>query len=398
MKSFLLLLLTAAALFGATTEALVKRALAAHPSLQAIEKRLSAFDDYESASRNFYDPQLSLTLNDIQFDDPFDRSLEPMQYSAVNLTQKFPWFGKRDARTRDVGAKKRVVFASLEAARVKLAEAVRKTAYTIDELTQRLQVLDDYRKLTRQNIELNTAYTSTQNSRHMGIMSAELTLSQIKIRTEKLRAALAAQRAKLAYLVQAPADSVNVGVPVGPLPDKAALLARLDTNPDVRVASARTEAAEARSALKAAESDADPYVKMGYFYREAHPDYASITVGASLPIYGTQHDAEEAARKEALAARSERADTRARVRSDFERAWAELTEAYRVHRIIVEESLPQVAHMFDLSNAKIRSGGELFAYIDLLEQKLRLDEQRITAEAAYRRALATLNALTGETE
>jgi hypothetical protein len=50
----------------------------------------------------------------------------------------------------------------------------------------------------------------------------------------------------------------------------------------------------------------------------------------------------------------------------------------------------------ELSDAKLRSGSELFAYFDLLERKLGLDEQRIAAKADYLRARARLKALTGE--
>jgi cobalt-zinc-cadmium efflux system outer membrane protein len=396
MRFFLVTLLLTSLLGAETIDTLIERALAKHDSLKVIEQRLNAMDDYLDKSRNFANPELSLGINDIQFDDPLNRAIEPMQTTSLNVKQKFPWFGKRDALTEKTSAQKALLFESLEAAQVDLAKRIRLSVYTINELRAHLNVLAEYEKLTRQTIELNTAYTSTQGGRHMGIMSAELTLSQIKIRVEKLNAALQGEKARLAYLVQGEIGEVTGDEhPICP-PNKSDIETKLENNRAYRVKRAQTDVALAESGVRERQGNADPYVKFGYYYREAHPDYVSVTVGAALPIYGSEHDDTEAARKEALAAGSAAADFRAQLDRDFEQAWAELTRAWRVYRIIHNESLPQIAHMFELSGAKVRSGGELFAYIDLLEQKLKLDEQLVSAKADYLRAQAKLKALTGE--
>jgi cobalt-zinc-cadmium efflux system outer membrane protein len=395
MRCFAFLLLPVL-LTASTLDTLIERALTKHDSLKVIEQRLGAMDDFLDKSRNFANPELSLGINDIQFDDPLNRAIEPMQTTSLNVKQKFPWFGKRDAQTKKVTAKKTLLFESLEAAQVNLAKRIRLSVYTIVELHERLGVLDAYAKLTRQNIDLNTAYTSTQGERHMGIMSAELTLSQIRIRIERLKAALKSERAKLAYLVQGDIGEITYDETLSSPPSKAYFSDKLDGNREYRVKMTQTKVALAETNVRELSSNADPYVKVGYYYREAHPDYVSFTVGASLPIYGSEHDDTEAARKEALAAKSASADYRARLQSDFERAWAELNKAWSIYRIIRDESLPQLEHMFELSESKVRSGGELFAYMDLLEQKLKLDEQLIAARAAYLRAGAKLKALIGE--
>ena len=77
-------------------------------------------------------------------------------------------------------------------------------------------------------------------------------------------------------------------------------------------------------------------------------------------------------------------------------AYASFSEAYRVYRVLSDESVPLAEHMVELGDAKLRSGSDLFAYFDLLERKLGLDEERITAKADYLRARSQLKALTGE--
>jgi len=396
MLRFFTALLLAAALRAETVGTLVDRALVQHHSLKAIEAQLGALDPMEDKSALFPNPELLLGINDIQFDAPGDRSIEPMQFTSLSVRQKVPWFGKRGAAGEEVRARKAVLFASLEAARAELAKQVRLHAYTVAELRDRLTVLNKYLALTEQNIALNTAYASTQRDRHMGIMSAELLRSQIAVRREKLGAMLKAQRARLAYLVQAPFASVQTDGTVTPPPPLSDYLQRLEENPLYRIKEADRGAAAAETKVKALSRSADPFVAVGYYYREVHPDYLSVTVGAALPLYGAERDDTEAARKRELAAAEAAADYRFKAHSEIEAAYAALIEAYRTYRIITEESLPQVEHMVDLSDAKLRSGSDLFNYFDLLERKLRFDEQRIGAQADYLRAKATLKALTGE--
>jgi len=395
MLRWFCLMLAALALHAESVDALIDKALERHDSLKAIQQRLEALDAMADKSRLFADPELSLSVNDIQLDDPFDRSLEPMQFSAVSVKQKFPWFGKRDAATGEVEARKAVLFASLEAAQAELAMRIRQSVYTLLEYRRRLALLDDYLKLARQQVELNAAYASTQAGRHMGMMSAELVRAKIDIRREKLAAALKAEKARLTYLVQSPVGTAEADETVAPPPPEEQFLQQLDSNRGYRVMIAGEKVAEADVKVRELSGNADPFLSVGYYHREAYPDYVSFTVGAALPIYGAQSDDAEAARKAQLAAASAADDYRAKTVREIKTAYASLVASYRTYRILTDESVPLAAHMVELSDAKIRGGSDLFAYFDLLERKLGLDEQRIGAKADYLRSRATLKALTG---
>ncbi len=92
MRTFLFILFTLSILQAQSINQLIQQ------SLKTIQHRLSAMDERIEKSRQWANPDLSFTINDIQFEDPTNRSLEPMQYNAVNYQQKFPWFGKLAAR------------------------------------------------------------------------------------------------------------------------------------------------------------------------------------------------------------------------------------------------------------------------------------------------------------
>ena len=379
-----------------TLNQLIDKSLRHHRSLKAIELRLSAGDDYIARSRKLDNPNLSFTINDIQFQDITNRSLEPMQWQSIKVKQKFPWFGKLDARAAYEGAKKNVYFHTLEAAQVKLAEEIRTTVYTIREIDARIAILQKYKRVTRENIDLNTAYTATESNRHSGIISAELTLSSIKIRIEKLKAIRSAQKAGLEYLVQDNIKSIKAGITIKSPKSLDYYLYKTEHNRDYHIKQARTRVAQANNNVKELDKYADPYVELGYFDRRENPNFGSISVGLSLPIYGSEALSAEAARKEALSARSEAIDYRYRLESEIKGVYARLTEAWRIYRIIKDDSLPQVEHLFELNTASVQSGGDLFAYIDILKQKLTLDEQLVAAKANYLRTQSKLKSLTGE--
>lgn len=379
-----------------TIHQLIDQSIERHPSLKSIQYRLSAMDQRIEESQNFSNPDLSLTVNDIHFDDPSDRTLEPMQYNAINFQQKFPWFGKLDARKTFTQAQKSVMLNSYKAAKLKLCEEIRMTAYTMKEIEARISIVNKYKAVAQQNIDLYTAYASTENKSHISSMSASLMLSKIKIRSERYKTILKSQKAKLSYLVQGKVSSISDQLQIQRPKSLQNYLSKLQNNPTYHMKLSEQNVADANKAIQELNINPDPYVKVGYFNRTDYPDYASVTVGISLPLYGSEKLRSEAARKEALAAVSDSMDYKSSLESEIDIMYAKLTEAYQIYDIIQNESLPKLEHMFELSQSTIQSGGDLFAFTNLLEQKLDLEEQRASIKAEYLRTQARLKSLIGE--
>jgi len=395
MRIFLSILFALSILQAQNINQLIQRSLDKHPSLQTIEHRLSLMDERIAISQNFSNPDLSFTINDMQFGDFFNRTLEPMQYQSINFKQKFPWFGKLDARKTYTQAQKSVVLDSYNAAKVKLAEEIRMTAYTMKELEERIAILNRYKAVAKQNIDLYTSYASTENKSHTSSMSASLMLSKIKIRDQRYKAVLKTQQARLAYLVQDKVSTVSDRLNIKRPRSLKHYLSKRHNNPGYRMTLSSKNVASANKTIQDLSINPDPYVKVGYFNRQGFPDFASVTVGVSLPLYGTEKLESEAARKEVLAASSASLDFDSSLKSEIETMHAKLTEAYMIYDIIQSESLPQLAHMFELTQSSIQEGGDLFAYINLLEQKLALEEESTSIKAEYLRTEARLRSLTG---
>ena len=397
ITTILLPLLVASSILQAESiNQLIDYSLKKHPSLQTIKHRLSAMDERIAKSRNWTNPELVLNVNDIRFDDPTNRGLEPMQYQAVNYKQRFPWFGKIDARESFTRAQKNVISDSYDISKVKLAEEIRTTSYTILEIKERIRIVRQYEKLTKQNIALYDAYTSTDSMSHSNSMAAELMLSRLHIRSERYKAVLKSQEAKLAYLVQRKNISVSDKFRMTKPRSLGYYLSNLERNPAFKRTLSQSKVANANKDMKALEVNPDPFVQIGYFNRQEFEDYASVSVGFSLPIFGSEKLETEAARKDALAAQSTSLDYRYALESEIRVTYAKMKEAYSIYGIIQNDSLPKLQHMFELNEASIESGEDLFTYTSLLEQKLDLDEERTVAKAAYLRTKAKLKSLIGE--
>jgi len=393
---FIYILLSFTLLQAQSIDQLIGQSLKKHPSLQAILHRLSAMDERIAKSQQWANPDLVLTMNDIRFDDPANRSLEPMQYQSVNYTQKFPWFGKLDARKSVTQEQKRVVLDSYNAAKVQLALQIRSTSYTIKELEARIHILHKYIQLAKQNIKLYNDTIATNGMSHADSITAELSLSKIEIRQERYKSLLKSQKEKLSYLVQRRVTKINDKLKMKRPNSLQRYLAKKANNPTYRMKLSQNRVANANQTMVDLEANPDPYVKVGYFNRSDYEDYASVSVGFSLPIFDTEELNSEIARKEALSTVSDSLDYKAFLESEIRANYAKLKEAYRIYHIIQNKSLPQLGHMLELSSAAIEEGADLFTYTNILEQKLALEEESIAIKAEFLRTKAKLSALTGE--
>lgn len=375
---------------------LIENAKSTHTSLKIIEQKLNSFNDEYAASRNFSNPVISLSISDIQLDDPRARSLEPMQYSAIKLKQSIPYFGKRDAKSKQVSAKQNTLNSLLESAKVQLIKSIKITAYNIYRAKEKLRITDEYINLSKQNIELYTAYSNSDTNAHMGIMSAELNLSQLKIKRSELESTLIGLYKKISYLSAMQISHITLNTTIKKPKEIDYYLDEIKQNYSYKVKEATVQEANADIKIKELDSYVDTSVQVGYYHREAFNDYLSIGVDFALPLYGTEKSKEQASRKILLSRKSEMHDFENQLYVEMTDTYAKLQYSYKVYNIIQNESLPTIKHMFDLTDSSIKSGSELLNYIEMLQKKLALDEQSIDAIASYYKALSSLEALIGK--
>lgn len=383
---FFVLVLNLSAL---SLDELIFHALENSPSLSAMQERILANRQNINVSDQFSNPELLILTNTID-------SQEPMRQESLTFKQKLPYFGKRDAAREVALAQESVLSEDLRGTRIKLAYAIRAEAYKIWKMQQLYQIICDYEELTRQNISLYESYTMTSDNQHMGIMSAELALSDLRIQKSLLLSQITSAYARLSYLSAQEVTDLKIELDIGEMPGMSELQKALAGNPDLALKREEVRREDARFQSLQKEAYPDISLVAGYSRRENYDDFATFGLGMTLPVYGTEGYKEEEARRMKLSKEALREDTKSAISAEFQDAYARMKSAYETYHIINDQALPQVGHMFELINASISAGGDLFKYIDILVQKLKLEQKSIEAVAGYNQARAKIQALSGE--
>ena len=368
---------------------IIETSLSKNPSLESINQRIQANKYNIAVSDQFANPELLITKNTLD-------SSQAMSKSVVTLKQKIPFYNKRDTNKKIALAEDALLDAKLYEAKTKLVEKIKSEVYTIWKLDELYRIIDEYVTLTKQNIELYESYTSIDENQHMGIMKAELSLSDLQIQKSVLRQKIVSAYARLSYLAAFQIKHLDIDLQMGKKPDLARLQKSLTNNPDINIKD--KELRKQNTKLKMADLNNYPDINLiaGYAIRENFDNYYTFGVGLSLPIYGTEDYKEEEQRSLVLSAASQKADTQISVNAMIESYYAQMLSSYEIYHIIQDDALPQVAHMFELSGSSISIGADLFKYIDVLFQKLDLEKKSIQAVANYNLANAKIAQLKGE--
>lgn len=386
---FFSLYLFTSSLYALSVNEVITKALATNPSLEVISHRITANKSNIKVSSQFDNPVLSLASNTL------DKN-QAMSRSSISLSQKLPYIGKRESLEKVALVQEEILKGSLEMARVNLVNEIKNQAYIIWELEELYKIIEAYEHITQQNIELFESYTVTSDNQHMGIMSAGLTLSDLRIQGATLEAKIQTAYAKLSYLAGFEIEQLSVKLVVWDLPPLESFQEALVNNKDIHIK--KKEVQKSQAMTQRAELNNYPDFKLlaSYSYREEFDDFWTFGIGFALPIYGSEDYKEEESRALSLSAKSMEEHTKTEVYSEFKTAYVQMKSAYKIYHIVHDQALPQIEHMFELTNSSISTGGDLFKYIDILVQKLKLEQKSIAAVGIYNRSMAKIEALSGD--
>lgn len=382
--------------YAESVEALIQQALQNNPSLTSAQARVEQSRFQKEISKNFDNPSLQMLVNDIQTQDISNRSLEPMQFTTFSLQQKIPFAGKRDLRYQDAQEQEAYAGLSLSQARALLSSEIKKEVYRLWQIGAEERIYRNFEIIVRQNGELYTSLTSAASGRHMGIMVSQMDLSQIKIIQADLVQERERSYATLSQLCARRVDKVEADLNMGTIEPIDTYEKALQNNFGYRAKDAQLKAANAQLRQSQLDVYPDVTVQVGYSLREAFNDYWSVGVNIPLPVYGTESVKEQISRERVLERSRDKEAVYLQLEASMRQKYAEMTKSLEVWKVIHDESLPQLNHMFELSEASIRNGEDLFRFTELLKQKLQLELQQSRSIAEFYRAQAELDLLIGK--
>ena len=386
---------------------LVGYALACNPRIQAARYHARSLGARVPQAKSLPDPQLMSTV----FLEEIQTAAGPQQL-ALALSQKIPWFGKREFRGQVAYYDAMAAYARVTATELEVIEQV-KLAYfelyflqnAINE-TRRLrprveQVVD----VVRTQFETNTPGVGLERLRQ-----AQVELAKLEMRLVELEEAQARAQARLAGALHLPANTqieAARDVPRSRLAQEVDVLVGLAAAWEPELEARRREVRRDEASICLAERDYWPDVSLGVNWYEIGSsglspvtngrDAVSLGVGVNLPIYRNRLDAAvREARNKTAASTRRYASERDRVQAEVGTLYARFREHDRMLSIVQSQIVPMAEEMLALAPEAYSTGRMTFqqwidAYRTLLSQKIDLHRHL----AAREQAIASLERAVG---
>jgi outer membrane protein TolC len=399
MKAFSLITLLSGVLLWADTpflsvDDLIDKAFKNNPSIKQIKQKIKETNSQIKLSSLWQNPKLSIKVSDIQFDDPINRTIEPMQFSSITYTQTIPYYGKTKQKEKIQKKKKILIKSSLENLKVQMAKEIKILSVNIWYIEHLIKIIKDTINIAKQDISLHESYSSLQSKHHIGIMSAQMELSNLKLQKSDLIKNKEQLYSKLSYWYSEEITQLNFNYKIDFIPLLSSYIAK--ENKIIKQACERLEIDKAKIKLAQLNKNPDPSVSLGYFYRGGYNDYVSISYSTSLPIYKKEHLLKKIEKRNYISDKFDLLNKKNKIKAEIKEAYFKLKNAYEKNHIIKQENLAQIDHMFDINDADFQNSNSLFNRFILLKQKLKFESLQLQTVKEFYTQKAILSALTGK--
>lgn len=381
-------------------EALARAAEQA-PLLRARALEVDARQSAATAAGQLPDPKLGIGIDNFPVSGPsgFSLTRDFMTMERIGIEQEVPNLAKRHAeqgRARaDVTAAEARTATDLLRVKVATATAWLDLAYA----QKRLETMDRILQELRPLVSTSPSAVASGSARPGQSLDAERGLIELEDRRSAIRAEVGTARAELVRWT-GEADPEAVGPVPQLLVAPTALRANLALHPDMHVASAKIQKAQADADRARAEKRPDWGFNVAFQRRD--PQFGNmVSVGAtmSLPIFPgrRQNPRIAAAVSEAAAAQAEQEDVRRALAASLETALAEHTMHHEQWMRARDTLLPLARKQSKLEMASYSAGRAGLLEVIAAEAMLaRTELDTLDREAAVARHATRLVLTYGE--
>ena len=273
---------------------LIEETLIKNNELQSLKEQVNSLKKEVPFAGSLEDPKLSLGILNLPV-DTFSFNQEPMTQKLIALSQKFPWFGKLDLKTKQAVIKTLRQKALLEAKKLEIARQVASDYFELGFVDRSLDINNRLFEIVNQLLRVTETRYATGQGLQQDVLQAQVELSRLtdeKIELRKKRRMLEDRinglmnRATFSHIETEKAlhaDEV--------LESEAILQFALKGNPWLKVHQAEVDLANLGVELAKKDYWPDMDVRLAYGQREEDltgrslPDFFSAAVTVNLPIW-----------------------------------------------------------------------------------------------------------------
>lgn len=284
-KLAILLSLSISSSFALNINEVVNSAYLKNQDLQSLEKSIDLASQNIKLATKWKDPVLSFGVNDISFDDPFKRDIEPMQSSFIGISQVIP-IGKKLQIQKSIAQKdKSIAKLILEDKKLLLKAKIYEASYSILFLEKKLKLLNSYEKNIKKISSLSTQLYKFGKASQNEVLSSSISLVDLKIKKQKLQNIIDNLYLKLEQISYMKISRINTNKKF----EKLVLNVNTKEHPKIKMQDIQSKKYLDISSLEKENEKQDIKVNVSYFNRHSkYDDYANISVNIPLSVNNTQ--------------------------------------------------------------------------------------------------------------
>ncbi|WP_457626393.1 TolC family protein [Persephonella sp.] len=390
--SFLLLHIVA---FSQSIEEVIEN----HPKVKAIEEKLKSYESRAVYERSLPDPVLSISIKDIQFSyQPFDRGIESMQAVELGISQIFPLPEKREKRAQIFLKRKDALYYRLLAEKQQLVHKLYVVLYKIWEIQEKLKIIDEYKKLSKDLIKLtDTLYSVGKVSQsevfdiqyfYSKLVEKEIFLKRKKDKLLSTFLYLSDKNIQLKPEIPADIEDLN-----------SLIKKALKNNPYLLYLKEKIEVENYR--LELAKLDYKPDFKFfgSYSYRDGFRDYISVGISFNIPLWKKSRQDRKVIEQTYLKQKSEKEYENAlrKIRSEIQESFYKAISHKEIYDLLENTMLVQTEAVYGSIISEYQVGKKnIFDVIKAINQILSVKMKIIEEISGYNTAIKDIHRLTGE--
>ncbi|MCF8067389.1 MAG: TolC family protein [Desulfobacterales bacterium] len=276
---------------------LIEEGLTLNNDIQSLEAQVGALQDQVSVAGSLDDPKLGLGLLSVPT-DTFSLSQEPMTQAQLFISQRIPWFGELNLKSKRVALNAVRQEAVLEAKKIELSTAIASAWYGLGYIAYSQDINFKMTEMMQQILRVAETKYSVGKGLQQDVLQAQVEATWLmdeKIMLDKNRRSLENKinelinrRQFIAVVPPNLPDYPDLTLDIKKLQEQA-----IQTNPWIAVKQAEIDMAEAGIDLAEKDYYPDMDFKVSYGYRDEDmtgrdlPDFLSGAVVINIPLWQT---------------------------------------------------------------------------------------------------------------
>jgi outer membrane protein TolC len=387
---------------------LIDTGLRENNQIQSLRDEVRSLKEAVPLAGSLDDPRLGFGVLNLPA-DTFDFDQEPMTQKMISLSQKFPWFGKLDLKSRRAVLAAMRQQARLKAQQQELARMIAEDYFELAFVVQSLEINEKLTDILARLLRVTETRYATGQGLQQDVLQAQVEMSRLleeEIRLQQSRRTLQDRiNAALNHDVFVSIEPNTAILPESD-PHNAERLTDIGRrfNPGLKIRRAEIHLADLDVELARKDYWPDMDVRLAYGQRDKDrtgrdlPDFVSATVTVNLPVWQSKR---QDSRVESMLARQKAA----------EKSYRNLSRRlpHQVHALVTE--IARTRENYDLyrkalvTQAKHWAASSLSAYetdkidfatmIDAQMRVLRFEQQALRYRKIVLQRQAELAELTG---